>query len=543
MSHVSDRRVPHEGPLDSPFFFIGEAPGSNEDVALRPFVGQSGDLFNASLSEVGLSREDVRVGNVLNYQPTKNNFALAGMSWQLDESKKELTEYLRTHKHKVLIPMGNKALEFLTGHDSIEKHRGSVYRHATGAYIVPTIHPAAVLRDGSYTPAFLNDLLRAKRIVDDGWIEPTFNFSYPTAEKDNWFEAESILQAIRTAPRLWCDIETRKYTNYIRCVAFAWSKTEAVCVFNDATEGLGPRFSRFIRILLEDVNIKKTFHNGFFDTNILRKNGVLVEGWDFDTMLMQHSLQPELPKGLDYCTSLYSPIQYYKDDGKESSDRLDKTKLAIYNCKDVVATCWTEEGQRAEADDIAWKMFNRKFEQTPLQQELTECGLLIDDVRRKEIEAIVLNKMGVAYSLFFHILSQHDIPESDYFKLSQHKKVQDFLYKTLKLPTKTKQDGSVTADEDAIVDLIGSTKRKLQELKTEKARYPWGLKFAALKLILEIRGYEKLLTSYVRVKVSLDGRARSVYNSTGTETNRWSASNYWDDTGWNGQTIPREGLE
>ena len=536
MSNVSDRKVVHTGPEDAPIFIVGEFPGKHEDVALQPFVGPSGDFLNAALSEVGLDRSQCRLGNVLNYQPAKNDYTMANSTWQLDESRQELFTYMKTHHHPIIVPMGYKALEFFTGHDSVEKRRGSVYKYEN-SLVVPTIHPSAVLRDGGQTPSLLHDLAKVKRILDEGWKKPEFSFKInPSFE-----EMEALLPTLLEAPRLWCDIETKKFTQYIRCMGFAWSPTEAVCIFNDSYDGIGPNFKRWLQLVLEN-DVPKTFHNGAFDTHFLRVNGIEVRGWDYDTMLMQHSLQPELPLGLDYCTSMYTDINYYKDDGKDSTERTDKEKLGVYNCKDVVATCQVEAMQRLEADDVAWKMFRNKWAQLPVAYEFSTCGLLVDSKRRGELERHILELRGTAYTLFFGVLQLHGIAEKDYFRIAQHQKVKDFLYKTLALPVQTNQRGVVTADEDAIVSLLGTVRRKMQELKTPVARQPWELKMAALRLILELRGYEKLLSSYINITFSEDGRARSVYNITGTETNRWSASAWYDGTGLNGQTIPRVSL-
>jgi DNA polymerase I-like protein with 3'-5' exonuclease and polymerase domains len=124
--------------------------------------------------------------------------------------------------------------------------------------------------------------------------------------------------------------------------------------------------------------------------------------------------------------------------------------------------------------------------------------------------------------------------------VAQHSKVKDFLYKTLALPIKTNKEGAITADEDALVSLIATCRRRLDELKTDAARTPWIIRLGVLRAILKIRGYEKMLSSYINVTPSPDGRVRSIYNVTGTETTRWSASSWYDRSGLNAQTIPRE---
>ena len=94
MRFISPHKIPHEGPLDAPLFFLGESPGSTEDELRRPFVGKSGDLLDIALETYGLSRSDVRLGYVMNYNIVKNDFQKARSSEQLHESMTELRAYL-----------------------------------------------------------------------------------------------------------------------------------------------------------------------------------------------------------------------------------------------------------------------------------------------------------------------------------------------------------------------------------------------------------------------------------------------------------------
>lgn len=536
MKLVSDRHVPHEGPENATIMFIGEAPAATEDTVLRPMQGKAGELFDAALSEVGLTREEIRIGNVLNYQPAKNEFKKSHTTWQLEESRKYLKTWLANKPHKVLVPMGNHAMDFLLGFDGIEKHRGSVYKY-NGMLVLPTVHPSTILRDGTNTSAFLHDLQKIVRIANEGYTETKFNFILDP----DVFQLEGLIPKILEAPRLYVDIETKKFTSYIRCIGFAWSPTDAVCIFNDGNyenNQVGPNFRRVLSRLLES-DIPKTFHNGMFDTIMLHENGFEVKNWDYDTMIAQHVLQPELPIGLDYCASMYTDINYYKDDGKESGDRLDRIKLAVYNCKDVVATAQIQEAQQSEFDDVSLKYYQYKMKQVALAKHFSLAGMLVDKDRQDELHTTITSKRDKDYTVFFGI---QQLLGAETFTVSQHSKINSFLYDTLQLPLKTKQDGNVTADEDAIVSLLATVEKRLQDLKTEAAKQPWQIKLASLKLILRIRGYDKLLSSYVKINISHDGRARSWYKFWGTETGRWSASSWYDKTGLNGQTIPRESV-
>jgi uracil-DNA glycosylase family 4 len=540
MKSVSDRFIPHEGPTDAPLFFIQDFPSSNDDTILRPMQGRGGDILDEALQCFELSRADVRIGSLLNYHPAANKFFKATGTAQLEESQNYLRSYLETAQHKVLVPLGPRALEFLTGFDELDKRRGSVYKYKN-FFVLPMQDPSITAVDGSRKPALLHDLEKALRVSRNGWEEPKFkHFIDPDV-----YATEALIPRILAAGRLFVDIESKRDSSYIRCIGFGWKEGEdwhAACFFNDGdyvTNPVGTVFRRVVDKLLTSP-VPKTFHNGMFDTIMLSANGFEVVGYNYDTMVAQHVLQPELNIGLDYCVSMYTDMNYYKDDGKESSDRIDRHKLGLYNCKDVVGTGMVQEGQMDEFDETTYKYFQYKMKQRPLATHFSNTGMLVDPERRQLLADNVGTKKDSDYRTFVGIQMLHGVPV---FKVTQHAEVKKFLYDTLELPLKTKRDGNVTADEDAVVSLLATVERKIQELKTDKAKEPWRFKLATLKLLLRIRGYEKLLSSYINIDLSPDGRARSWYKFWGTETGRWSAASWYDSTGLNGQTIPREVLE
>ena len=544
MKRISDRFVPHQGPEDADLFFLGDFPGVTEDTCLQPIAGNARDILESELETIGYTIDQVRIGNVLNYHPHKYKIQNGHETWQYEESKNYLSEYLRTANHKIIIPLGDTALDFLTGFNGISVRRGSVYKR-NSSYVIPTVHPSVLTRDGASRPVFRIDLQKVKRVLQEGHVEPDFNFYV----EPDIFTLEGMLPVLKSAKLLATDIETKKHTTYIRCIGFAWSNKDAVCIFNDkpydeqASDNCGPQFRRVVQALLES-DAEKVFHNGMFDTIILEANGFEVKNFTYDTMIAQHVLQPELHLGLDFCTSVYSPLNYYKNDGKEASDKIDRKKLGTYNCKDVVATMYTREGQLAEFQEYPekYEYFKYKMSQLALAKHFSLTGMLVDPERQKALEEVITKKRDHDYMIFVGVQQLSGLKPEELFKVSQSARVKDFLYGTLELPPKKNGEGDITADEDAIVSLIGTVEKKVQDLKTEKARQPWEIKLAALKLILRIRGYDKLLGSYINIALSPDGRARSWYKFWGTETGRWSAAMWHDGTGLNGQTIPRESL-
>ena len=538
MKLISDRRVPHIGPEDADIFILGDCPGSTDNDIQKPFSGDAGDILEIALQDFGIDKSSVRLGNLLNYQPLKGDMMKARSSWQLEESRNELREYLKHARHKVILALGDEALQFLTGFSGIEKHRGSVYKY-NNTWVIPSIHPSTIRWDGSAAPMLLHDIKKAIHIAEHGWKEHQIN----TIIDPDIYHIESLVPTLAQVECLTVDIETKKYTSYIRCIGFAWSDHDAVCIYNDAhyIEGqspVGPMFRMQIQKILSLPNMK-IFHNGMFDTMMLGFNDFTVENWTYDTMVAQHVLQPELPIGLDFCTSIYTDINYYKDDGKESGDRLDRKKLGLYNCKDVIATMLTYKAQQAEFDDVSRRYFEYKMKQIPLAIHFSKTGLYNNEPRREEIRQKLSKLREHDYTIFLGIQQLLGV---EVFKATQHEKVKQFLYTTLGLPIKTDSDGHVTAGEDAVVSLIATVQKKLQDLKTDNARQGWEIKLATLKLLLSIRGYDKLLSSYINIDMSPDNRVRSWYKFWGTETGRWSAGSWHDGTGLNGQTIPRESV-
>jgi len=173
--------VPAQGKWNG-MMLIGEAWGQEEARVQQPFVGRAGFQLNRSLQGIGILREEVYIANVINERPTRNDFSV----YYEDKRRKIPTERLRGArdslklkirelKPKVVVPLGNEALKAITDCTGIEDWRGSIISSNLG-FIVPTIHPSAVVRGGGeggwYLPAVAHDLRRAK-LVAEGKIGPT----------------------------------------------------------------------------------------------------------------------------------------------------------------------------------------------------------------------------------------------------------------------------------------------------------------------------------------------------------------------------------
>jgi uracil-DNA glycosylase family 4 len=134
-----------DGNPDADLMLIGEGPGYHEDRQGLPFVGAAGQLLNRLLGEIGLRREDVRITNVVLCRPPGNRDPLPD---EIEACKPYLMEHIRLVDPRVIMTLGNFATRFILGRPTaISRVRGQ--RHVfDGRIVIPTFHPAAILRGG-----------------------------------------------------------------------------------------------------------------------------------------------------------------------------------------------------------------------------------------------------------------------------------------------------------------------------------------------------------------------------------------------------------
>jgi uracil-DNA glycosylase family 4 len=146
--------------------FVGEGPGAEEDRQGLPFVGRSGQLLDRLMAEeMGLTRDRVYIANVVKCRPPNNRDPLPD---EIEACRPFLEAQLELIAPKVVVTLGNFAGKLLLrSKDGITKLRGRSYPFATGV-LVPTVHPAYVLRGGGEPMAQMRaDLVRAKQALAD----------------------------------------------------------------------------------------------------------------------------------------------------------------------------------------------------------------------------------------------------------------------------------------------------------------------------------------------------------------------------------------
>ena len=134
------------GNADADVMFIGEAPGFHEDKQGEPFVGAAGQLLTRMLDEVlSVARQDVYIANVIKCRPPGNRDPQED---EIESCTPWLVEQVSLIQPRVIVTLGNFATKFvLQTAQGITRMRGRTYPWH-GRTVVPTFHPAAILRGG-----------------------------------------------------------------------------------------------------------------------------------------------------------------------------------------------------------------------------------------------------------------------------------------------------------------------------------------------------------------------------------------------------------
>jgi uracil-DNA glycosylase len=153
LKETANNLVFGEGSPDADIVFIGEAPGKNEDLEGRPFVGSAGRILDRLLVSAGIKREDVFITSIVKYRPPGNrNPTIA----ELKSHSHYLVEQLKIIRPKVIVTMGNFSTKFVLGGfdvqegrvPGISKIRGKTHNVQLAdktITVFPTYHPAATL--------------------------------------------------------------------------------------------------------------------------------------------------------------------------------------------------------------------------------------------------------------------------------------------------------------------------------------------------------------------------------------------------------------
>jgi DNA polymerase len=150
------------GNPNADLMFVGEAPGRDEDIQGIPFVGRAGQKLTQIIEAIGLTREDVYIANVIKCRPPDNRNPEPD---EVESCEPFLFRQVDTIKPKVIVALGTFAAKsLLKTNDPISRLRGRVYDYR-GAKLVPTFHPAFLLRNPSCRREVWEDMKKVRALL------------------------------------------------------------------------------------------------------------------------------------------------------------------------------------------------------------------------------------------------------------------------------------------------------------------------------------------------------------------------------------------
>jgi len=148
-----------------PLVFVGEAPGADEDAQGEAFVGRAGQLLTRIIAAIGLDRGDIYICNVIKCRPPENRNPLPD---EIQACWPYLEQQLDLLKPRVICALGLFAAQtLLESKAPIGKLRGRIFRYR-GIPLLPTYHPAALLRNPGLKATVWEDVQLLRKILDEG---------------------------------------------------------------------------------------------------------------------------------------------------------------------------------------------------------------------------------------------------------------------------------------------------------------------------------------------------------------------------------------
>ena len=508
-----------DGPQDAKLVILSEYPGAWEIKEGIPLVGPPGNLFfDDILGRAGIRRRDCLVINTYWEQPKRNKWETVENPYRYH---KQIREILHAHPRDLIIAVGSVALEFLTDNTSIYNWRGSILTSDEyNCKILPIIHPRDVIRTWSYLPLCRLDAVRAKRILTDSESmvdvdRNVTNFAESSRRHGNSREAAfaefaDLLDEYRTAPCLSFDIET--FGGTITCIGLARSRTDSICV------PLTGQFNRWqerelVKKLKETLEgpALKVGQNLDYDVQYLAKLGIGVRNVWIDTMVAHSCMHPEMRHSLDILTSLYTLKPYFKEMRKEAVSGKYSETMWQYNGFDC---CVTYEIAIALWHELVQTNVLELFSSVamPVTKSLVRMehtGVRIDEPLRVERKQEL--------SLEIETLMESDV--LDGVNPNSPKQVKEYL--KLHLPA-------------FVFKTIKAT--DVHALKSLRIKRPALGDF--IDAILKVRGLRKIVGTYLEADAHEDGRIRTSYRTSSTDTGRISSSKDVFGKGMNLQNVP-----
>ena len=539
------RTVGSRGPEDAKVVIVGESPGTTEVKTGIPFIGPSGELLSLLLREVGISEKEVYITNAFKCLPprSKDEKGKRVKDGVLNDAcracRSNLIEEISAYPRDIVIAMGSAAARSLSEQwsYSIMKKRGQVIDHVVATDgssiakhgVLPTYHPAYILRNPAATPQLRSDLAKAKHLLSGGGF-PKPIIEYRILEDE--VEITAVLEKHAAYGRdIVADIETTgldRYKESFICIGFIFAHKLRENGKNIVYVVNGRRGGALMRHLFKEARRLERFygqrfnwvwHNGKFDTSFLRAKGIPRSQCrvDDDTLLLSYTLDETGGRhSLEQCIMDHLGMPAYKDmlseyvgSGKKKKAFADVPRplLFSYMASDVVFTGL-----------LFLKLLPLVLDAKRPHLKKAYRGLLIP--ASNALATIELNGMPIDQEVL--LVSEKELEG----------KLEPILSQLQGLAGDV--DFNPNSPNQVLALLNGKWKLKVQSSSEDTLKKHKDHPF--IKALLEYRGIQKMLGTYIRAFKKFGTRVHTSYLLHGTVTGRLSS------TGPNMQNIPKEAI-
>lgn len=404
---------------------IGEAPGGDEVDEGRPFVGASGQELGRALNAIGIGRSEVSLSNALLCRPAKNDLDLLLHRWQKENKvrakagieelpdpraccRPRLAREIRASGGNLIL-LGKSALQSVTGiSGSIMEMRGGpivgtldfdagdtfVRAQNGNLKVLPTLHPAFILRARRWTRALRADLARAFRWFAGRleWRDPKVVLAPSTEQVEDWL-------ARHRRGVVAYDVETTvddPIRSTLFCVGFGTTE-EALVVPWSSKERPGEHYwperdrarvaAAMRAFFLDPAVVKGSWNGGYFDRQVIEHHFGVVPHPILDGIMVHRCVELELPHKLGFVGSIYTDVVAWKADKTGTTAETD-AELHAYNATDCVVTARVIP-QLAQAvalrDQSEQALYGHVVQSWCVG--LHANGMFVDQVRRAEHDA------------------------------------------------------------------------------------------------------------------------------------------------------------
>lgn len=534
---------PTDNILSARFAFVSNIPTKIECSKQEPFSGPRSGQFTRAISAVRIPKYECYLTHACkaNYIKESSLFTEKGFKcpeWGVLQQR--LITELSGFPGKIIVLLGEFPIRLLLDDPRIKsphKYRGSFYpaeqfphlaEPLKGKILLCSFHPdytgIGKNKDPKAFYTLVTDLSRML-IVD---ANPEVLISKVDIKIAPLFEDVLKFYSLVETKDI-CSFDIEAPPDFMTCFSLAIrekDRVQAMCIPLMDNYGNYWTAQQELEIILglarilKNPKIKKIMQNGMFDiTYLLRKYHIFTDNFYFDTMIAQHLCYTDLPKSLDYLTSIYTFEPYYKDQGKKVHFEMQKDWRGYwyYNAKDSgylfqIMDELKKELKSFEAEDaMTYQMDLHK----PLI-EMFHNGILADkegiEKYRTQLE-IDINKLQ----------DELNTITGKELNINSSPQMIAYFYGTCMIkPYINRDTGNPTCGVVALSRIA-----KKGKAGSEAAR-----------IIQLMRTYSKLLTTYFRVNLDDDNKVRCSYKITGTISGRLSSEATYFGTGTNLQNQP-----